>query len=68
MADGMPPSVKEHLTLHQMSVFSTHAKGTAMFRLGNSIARMIAPAFDAGRVRHCVSISKTTAKTTTKTV
>jgi hypothetical protein len=29
---------------------------------------VIAPAFNAGRVRHCVSISKTTAKTTTKTV
>jgi hypothetical protein len=43
-------------------------KGTCMYRLGQSIARMIAPAFNAGRVRHCVSISKTTAKTTTKTV
>jgi hypothetical protein len=43
-------------------------KGTAMYRLGIAIARMIAPAFNAGRVRHCVSISKTTAKTTTKTV
>lgn len=39
-----------------------------MYRLGQSIARMIAPAFNAGRVRYCVSISKTTAKTTTKTV
>ncbi|MBN9055417.1 hypothetical protein JQ506_19500 [Shinella sp. PSBB067] len=43
-------------------------KGTAMYRFGIAIARMIAPAFNAGRVRHCVSISKTTAKTTTKTV
>jgi hypothetical protein len=39
-----------------------------MNRFGLSIASMIAPAFNAGRVRHCVSISKTTAKTTTKTV
>jgi len=39
-----------------------------MYRFGLSIARMIAPAFNAGRVRYCVSISKTTAKTTTKTV
>ncbi|WP_421590023.1 hypothetical protein [Shinella sp. M27] len=43
-------------------------KGTAMYRFGQSIARMIAPAFNAGRVRYCVSISKTMAKTTTKTV
>ena len=43
-------------------------KGTAMDRFGIAIARMIDPAFNAGRVRHCVSISKTTAKTTTKTV
>jgi hypothetical protein len=39
-----------------------------MYRFGHSIARMIAPAFNAGRVCYCVSISKTTAKTTTKTV
>jgi hypothetical protein len=39
-----------------------------MYRFGLSIARMIAPAFNAGRVYHGVSISKTTAKTTTKTV
>lgn len=38
-----------------------------MYRLGIAIARMIAPAFNAGRVRHCVPISKTTAKTTAKT-
>jgi hypothetical protein len=56
------------LTLRQMSVCSTQRKGTDMNRLGFSIARMIAPAFTAGRVRHCVSISKTLAKTTTKTV
>ncbi|WP_432346025.1 hypothetical protein WMC41_20420 [Shinella yambaruensis] len=43
-------------------------KGTAMYRCGLAIARMIAPAFNAGRVRRCVSISKTMAKTTTKTV
>nr|WP_314089870.1 hypothetical protein [uncultured Shinella sp.] len=43
-------------------------KGTDMNRFGLSIARMIAPAFNAGRVRYCVSISKTMAKTTTKTV
>ncbi len=35
---------------------------------GIAIVRMTAPAFDAGGARHCVSISKTTAKTTTKTV
>jgi len=29
---------------------------------------MIAPAFNAGRARHCASFSKTTAKTTTKAV
>nr|CAI0340099.1 conserved hypothetical protein [Rhizobiaceae bacterium] len=39
-----------------------------MYRYGLAIARMIAPAFNAGRVRRCVSISKTVAKTTTKTV
>lgn len=39
-----------------------------MHRYGLAIARMIAPAFNAGRVRYCVSFSKTTAKTTTKTV
>jgi hypothetical protein len=39
-----------------------------MHRLGLAIASMIAPAFVAGRVRHCVLISKTAAKTTTKTV
>jgi hypothetical protein len=39
-----------------------------MYRLGLAIASMNAPAFNAGRVRHCASISKTTAKTTTKTV
>ncbi|MGJ7042584.1 hypothetical protein J2Y63_005866 [Shinella sp. BE166] len=39
-----------------------------MSRLGLTIASMIDPAFNAGRVRHCASISKTTAKTTTKTV
>ncbi len=39
-----------------------------MYRFGQSIARMIAPAFNAGRVRYCVSISKTMAKMTTKTV
>ena len=39
-----------------------------MFRLGIAIASMIAPAFAAGRVRHCVHFSKTAAKTTTKTV
>ncbi|AOF91628.1 hypothetical protein BSY16_3198 [Sinorhizobium sp. RAC02] len=39
-----------------------------MNRFGLTIASMIAPAFNAGRVRYCVSISKTTAKTTTKTV
>jgi hypothetical protein len=43
-------------------------KGTDMNRFGLSIACMIAPAFNAGRVRYCVSISKTMAKTTTKTV
>jgi hypothetical protein len=43
-------------------------KGTDMNRFGFSIARMIAPAFNAGRVRHCVSIFRTAAKTTTKTV
>jgi len=43
-------------------------KGTDMNRFGLSIARMIAPAYNAGRVRYCVSISKTVAKTTTKTV
>jgi hypothetical protein len=43
-------------------------KGTDMNRFGLSIARMIAPAFNAGRVRYCVSNSKTLAKTTTKTV
>jgi hypothetical protein len=39
-----------------------------MFRLGLAIASMIAPAFAAGRVRHCGQVSKTAAKTTTKTV
>ncbi|MGQ3239822.1 hypothetical protein [Shinella sp.] len=43
-------------------------KGTDMNRFGITIASMIAPAFNAGRVRYCVSISKTMAKTTTKTV
>jgi len=39
-----------------------------MYRLGLAIASMIAPAFNAGRDSRCASISKTTAKTTTKTV
>jgi hypothetical protein len=39
-----------------------------MYRLGITIASMIDPALNAGRVRHCASFSKTTAKTTTKTV
>jgi hypothetical protein len=39
-----------------------------MYRLGLAIASMIAPAFNAGRVLHCAQISKTVAKTTTKTV
>jgi hypothetical protein len=47
---------------------SSHAQGTAMFRLGLAIASKIAPAFSAGPVRHCVHFSKTAAKTTTKTV
>ncbi|WP_162710573.1 hypothetical protein [Rhizobiales bacterium] len=47
---------------------SNSGKGTAMHRFGTSIAALIAPAFVAGRVRSFSIFSKTTAKTTTKTV
>jgi hypothetical protein len=39
-----------------------------MHRFGYAIAALIAPAFAAGRVRSFSVFSKTTAKTTTKTV
>jgi len=39
-----------------------------MHRFGLTIAALIAPAFVAGRVRYFPNFSKTTAKTTTKTV
>jgi hypothetical protein len=47
---------------------SSSGKGTAMHRFGYAIAALIAPAFAAGRVRSFSIFSKTTAKTTTKTV
>jgi hypothetical protein len=47
---------------------SNIGKGTAMHRFGYAIAALIAPAFAAGRVRSFSISSKTTAKTTTKTV
>ncbi|WP_156392516.1 hypothetical protein [Rhizobium sp. Root482] len=47
---------------------SNIGKGTDMHRSGYSIAALIAPAFAAGRARSFPILSKTTAKTTTKTV
>jgi hypothetical protein len=47
---------------------SSSGKGPNMHRFGYAIAALIAPAFAAGRVRSFSISSKTTAKTTTKTV
>lgn len=48
------------------SMSSREKEGQTMRRLGYAIAAMIIPAFAAGRARHFST--KTTAKTTTKTV
>ena len=61
-------NARAFLTLAKKRVRAAANEETAMRPKGPSIAELNVPAHIAGRVRHFSLASKTTAKTTTKTV